>query len=874
MSAKNVTLKEKINGAAGNVLFPATTTPNVYDSAKSQALSQTLVNTPGYEALGFAKFSTATAYNTGDKVYKDNGLYRFIADKTAGEWDVAKVEPWSIEQEIEEVEDGIRSLIPAQASADNKLADKAYVNDKVSTDTATFRGTFNLVTDLELTTEATQGQIATALGTAISGEDKNDYAFVQIPTSDATPTEIARIDRYKYTGLQWSFEYSLNNSGFTAEQWAAINSGITSSLVTAFGAKYDKPAGGIPASDMNTSTFDDEPTANSDNLVKSGGIAREFLKLTGQENRNAVSNLTISGGIDTSGEELNNSTATTSFKRSDFILVYKGSVINYGLRTPTSYLMIALYNSDKEFVSGIEGTNRYKQGSLNIDIDGYIKISCRNTEINNNAAVANIVYDGEIKKGDKENAEKISELNLYNKNKYNDITNILIEQGCVDSNGEKVNRSTVANYHRSVLLKVYKGISIIYNNLRTPAGYNMISLYNDSGQYIEGIEGIGAITSGRYIPSSDGYICVSSRDNEVSAGYSSIYIEGTEYITKKVYDGELVDSSILYLNNKKQYLNILQNYKRMPRTGSAESTLVPFSLTFFSDIHGSKVNLGRIIEFTTEYADLLDDTLCGGDLQSGVWTDGIAFWTGTPDANKILITIGNHDVYGETPQDREPRADVYQRFIGDFISNWGNVVQPANAATNSLCYYYKDYSDSKIRLVVLDSMYYDSEQENWLISVLNDAKTNELSVVISSHYAPDQIVGLNTSFQTLQQMSALTTLPISAAAAVQAFIGDGGKFVCWLTGHLHNDMFGYSQTYNNQLILVIGCATSKASQNASNDIARVDGTKSMDEFDIINIDSYNKTLKILRVGADKDSFGRSRFSASVNYETKAVLWND
>lgn len=246
MSNKNVTLKEKVNGVLGDTIFPATITPNVYDSAKGQALSQTLVNTPDYEALGFAKFSTASAYSAGDKVYKDNELYRFIADKAAGEWDVAKVEPWSIEQEIEEVDDAIRSLIPAQASADNKLADKAYVNDKVSTDTATFRGTFNLVSDLHLTTSATQGQIATALGTAISGEDKNDYAFVQIPTSDATPTEIARIDRYKYTGLQWAFEYSLNNSGFTAEQWAAINSGITSSLVTAFGAKYDKPAGGIP----------------------------------------------------------------------------------------------------------------------------------------------------------------------------------------------------------------------------------------------------------------------------------------------------------------------------------------------------------------------------------------------------------------------------------------------------------------------------------------------------------------------------------------------------------------------------------------------------------------------------------------------------
>ena len=74
MSTKNVTLKEKVNGVLGDTIFPATTTPNVYDSAKSQALSQTLVNTPDYEALGFAKFSTATAYNTGDKVYNDHEL--------------------------------------------------------------------------------------------------------------------------------------------------------------------------------------------------------------------------------------------------------------------------------------------------------------------------------------------------------------------------------------------------------------------------------------------------------------------------------------------------------------------------------------------------------------------------------------------------------------------------------------------------------------------------------------------------------------------------------------------------------------------------------------------------------------------------------
>jgi hypothetical protein len=123
------------------------------------------------------------------------------------------------------------ALIPSQASSSNQLADKAFVNSSIATATATFRGTYNLVSDLSLTTSATQQQIAAALATKMAAlsitPDTNDYAFVQIPAADATPTVIARVDRYKFNGTAWAYEYSLNNSGFTAAQWAAINSGIT-----------------------------------------------------------------------------------------------------------------------------------------------------------------------------------------------------------------------------------------------------------------------------------------------------------------------------------------------------------------------------------------------------------------------------------------------------------------------------------------------------------------------------------------------------------------------------------------------------------------------------------------------------------------------
>lgn len=109
------------------------------------------------------------------------------------------------------VENAINEKIPNQASAQNQLADKEYVNTSIATNTATFKGTYTNIADLPAT-----------------GVDNNDYAFIR--TVDALGN--ISYSRYKYTeGTGWGFEYTLNNSSFTAEQWAALNSGITENLV-------------------------------------------------------------------------------------------------------------------------------------------------------------------------------------------------------------------------------------------------------------------------------------------------------------------------------------------------------------------------------------------------------------------------------------------------------------------------------------------------------------------------------------------------------------------------------------------------------------------------------------------------------------------
>lgn len=79
-----------------NKMLPETTTALVTDLARSQALSASLLALVEKNALGFPTFSTVEAYSTGDKVFYDRKLWKFTADKSAGDWDSTKVEEYSI----------------------------------------------------------------------------------------------------------------------------------------------------------------------------------------------------------------------------------------------------------------------------------------------------------------------------------------------------------------------------------------------------------------------------------------------------------------------------------------------------------------------------------------------------------------------------------------------------------------------------------------------------------------------------------------------------------------------------------------------------------------------------------------------------------
>lgn len=148
--------------------------------------------------------------------------------------------------------DTINGKIPAEASSGNPLADKDYVTTQVgnkTVDTAhidngavtTVKIADGNVTKVKLAQDVLnfleeyladfKGTVETTAALKALTGNKNDWAVYK--HTDSNNNVI--YSRYRYdesyndaTTGKWKFELDINSSAFTAAQWAAINSGVTS----------------------------------------------------------------------------------------------------------------------------------------------------------------------------------------------------------------------------------------------------------------------------------------------------------------------------------------------------------------------------------------------------------------------------------------------------------------------------------------------------------------------------------------------------------------------------------------------------------------------------------------------------------------------
>lgn len=317
--------------------------------------------------------------------------------------------------------------------------------------------------------------------------------------------------------------------------------------------------------------------------------------------------------------------------------------------------------------------------------------------------------------------------------------------------------------------------------------------------------------------------------------------------------------------------NILNDVALKRANGTNLNVLTVAHIT---DTHGNDANVERYNEWCAKYADIIDQKINTGDVME------TAYNLGSFDDSlftKTLIAIGNHDTanYNGSIDDwtAHQGIDAFEKYIEPLYEGWG-VTLAADAAEEGYCYYYKDFASKNIRLIVLDAMDGQSDgQVEWLESRLTEAKTAGYSVIIAYHYIPSKnVIYFNCPFTSEFPVEGDAN-HATMVATVADFQADGGKFIAWMVGHVHRDYSGYIQTTSGSTTVkqVVLCVATGSNGASNQDMARVEGEKSQDLFNVYGFDTTTKVIKVMRVGADYDLWGRHKNTMCINYETAELL---
>lgn len=285
----------------------------------------------------------------------------------------------------------IAVLIPAQANAGNQLADKAFVNSTVQTNTANFRG--NWATWAAVPTSANSYPVD------YSGSKTptvNDYMVVQ-DASGYTEEALEGTWRFKYAGIWsvagksgWLPEYQVNETPLTAAQLAALNSGITSDLVTQIGTNTSD------ISSLSTNK-QDKLTAGTDisivnNVISYSGSALTVVKASDVDSESATSGQVLtadgSGGASWQTPSGGGGGGTSDYDDLDNKPLINNVVLS-------GSLSLSDLGIEPEFSKNTAFNKNFETSTTNIKMNGSVSVGS-----SNNVARADHVHPSDTSKAD------------------------------------------------------------------------------------------------------------------------------------------------------------------------------------------------------------------------------------------------------------------------------------------------------------------------------------------------------------------------------------------------------------------------------------------------------------------------------------------
>jgi len=437
--------------------------------------------------------------------------------------------------------------------------------------------------------------------------------------------------------------------------------------------------------------------------------------------------------------------------------------------------------------------------------------------------------------------------------------------------------ATTSNYILSV--DSYNVENVVTSLLKVDSDYRVSSNVNR------------VVIDSRYrisVPIDSVYCIVGIRANYMEEVY-------LDFDNTSILDAEsIIGKTIFELNPDTDMLQkmIIANKKHYTSTESA-NTIVPLVMAHVSDIHGAATQYKRFLDFAMHWREkgYIDEIIDTGDICESDYGSSITSIEGITGFDDVLKVIGNHDTLatdaektaeGWTSNTREAwqyhsaisintekKTDAYNRFIAPYIDGWNVTGQPSNAALNGLCYYYKDYPEKKLRMIAVDVMGYNTDEDIWLQNVMAETLDSNNSaygyhVFIITHFVGKVVARYDCNYCTLIMPGSDVSdfnLNVTLAESVDAFQTQGGIFAGYISGHFHRDIVGYISDYPKQLVIGV----SSGGKTRIRDFSKVAGCKSYDDFQIVSINTYDKTVKLIKVGADTDYYLRKKGTLCVGY---------
>ena len=479
----------------------------------------------------------------------------------------------------------------------------------------------------------------------------------------------------------------------------------------------------------------------------------------------------------------------------------------------------------------------------------------------------------------KENVYTLLDKKLDKKNKEIVFLQTDLKYGSLQGRAGEIsgNYTNSFGYNKKLELNSNEAFSVNVPKISGVTYKYRFSFYNDQEEYItlddNNKTGITRQKqNGKYV-----MFCVYATDSDGNSFDNVLpLIDSVSVMYNDIFTNDYVNKNDVYaINNGIDALNkdsiskLLQIKKPLNETNNGyKSQNKPLILLHFSDIHGDFSELKRINNFYKSRSEF-DDIVCSGDIVEDRWSSDFNFWKNS-GADNILISIGNHDVLTDTTgydwTIKATEQQAYERYFKPFYDRWGVIIEEGKT------YYYKDYSASKIRMIVINNMLEGSdetEQLSWLENILMSTPSDYTAFVVR-HYLPYDFIKIDCNFSAIDKSFSGGYLTSDYLSKVNSFIQNGGKFACWLCGHTHLDLIGYSEGYPNQLCIAID-ASNKTQCVQYSDVMREVGDKSEDLFNAFCIDTSSNLIKLVRFGVNSNRYSQDRNSICINYNGKTII---